>query len=808
MINNMHNQKLSAETLTKFSTIPEILYGIPNTIPSYEKRAFNFKGRKSSVIATKIISYLTTTDDKICDPFAGAFTFPISSSIINRKTLGIELDNYSFSFASIMLKTIDYALLEKMFNQVKEKAFDSIMSLYKTSCCEQTNYIQTLYFDPETSEYYNPKPHREIKNKKNIKLYHKCPNCGAKSKQFDLEDEKLLKLVNTYNVTKFPKHELIENSRINITKSKNASTYDRNFSTRNKYALLLLQKALNTLENCAEKDILQLSLIASLTLSKITQYGSSSDVLYHVLREKAQDMNVWYLFKSKYLNILKYMKKYSKTNSNIPITKYLTLINSNYKDILLKPEYKKTFDLIYTDPPYTDQIPYLERHQLYRDWLFYVNKDDRYKLTADMLNNEIVVTNAPSRPNKNIENYLKDIDEMISVFAKIVKNNCNVALTLNLGKKRFFKILSSYISYARKHGFEYVIRIDLEKNDPTQRKQSAWKNTLSKEMLVFFSRLSFDNSYWYIDNQNIEIEIGKLVYKTIINNNGTTKTNIFNQIAKRILHKEVHKLSDYEKHKINNLLKEQFVINDKTSIVSINPDKLYVSIEDNKTLFNKLYDIVPIIIKNLLKTKNKFTLDDIYFEISSKLCNGDPTTMAQIFTNSEYELQIKNLINNYCEMDDKNSYKKKVFDVSYNENAIDISTLEGNEFEELLKKLLQAEGYEDVIRVGQACDRGVDLRAKRINNSSGLMEGYIFQAKRWVSNVGSTPIQRLHSMMQQTPEEIHHAICITTSDYTKHGIQEARNTGVKIVGGIDLIKRIDNVFPGMYYHGLLNFDNN
>ncbi len=88
------------------------------------------------------------------------------------------------------------------------------------------------------------------------------------------------------------------------------------------------------------------------------------------------------------------------------------------------------------------------------------------------------------------------------------------------------------------------------------------------------------------------------------------------------------------------------------------------------------------------------------------------------------------------------------------------------------------------------------------------MEGYIFQAKRWVTNVGSTPIQRHHSMMQQTPEEIHHAICITTSDYTKHGIQEARNTGVKIVGGIDLIKRIDNVFPGMYYKGLMNIDIN
>jgi hypothetical protein len=61
-------------------------------------------------------------------------------------------------------------------------------------------------------------------------------------------------------------------------------------------------------------------------------------------------------------------------------------------------------------------------------------------------------------------------------------------------------------------------------------------------------------------------------------------------------------------------------------------------------------------------------------------------------------------------------------------------------------------------------------------------------------------------MMMQYQSEIHHAICITTSDYTRHGVLEAESTGVQIINGEQLMTRLDNVFPGKYYHGLLNFD--
>lgn len=806
MLNNTFNAKITNEQLLKFNDLVESITGIENTIPLSSKCVFNFKGRKSEEIAKVVIDKLTSTFSEVCDPFAGTGTFSIASSSIPRKTLGIELDNYTFSMVKSLVANIDFDKLEKMFKELKDKNFTKIMDLYSTECCGHKNYIKTLYFDPETQEYYSPTPHREIKDGKNIKLYYKCPICNSNAKIFDSIDESKVIYCNQLDTSLFPSHKLIENSRINITSSTGADKYNTNFTNRNKYALLMLQESISQFDPSLERDVLEHALVSSLTLARIAQYGSGSEYIYQVMRFQAQEMNVWYLFESKYNNIVSYKNQYltSKKHTDSNGHDYLTLLNGDYFKILSLPEYTNKFDLIYTDPPYTDQVPYLERNQLYRDWLsiFYNNTD--FKLTPQMLDQEVVVSNAPSRSSiKNIDNYYSDLDKMFKTFYHCTKENGIVALTLNLGKNKYFKTLSEFINKARKNGFEYVFRIDLTKKDPSLRKQAAFKNTLSTEMLVFFIKLPPNKAYWYINDRNIELEIGRLIYNLILENKGITLTSAIKAVNTNIL-KTTSQNTDSSNVKIKTLIKEQFIVEKSTSMIYIDPDKLYLSIEDNTTLFNKLYDMVPILINNLLEEKDSFSLDDLYFDISSKICNGDPSLLNQILDDPMREQHIKTLIENYCDTK-QDSYIRKPVNTEYDENAIDVSVLDGYDFEEVLKLLLIAEGYTDVIRLGGAGDRGVDLRAKKINPLTNKVEGYIFQAKRWISNVGGEPIQRLHSMWMQYPGEINHAICITTSDYTEQGKREAISTKVQTINGHELMEKLNSKFPGKYYHGLLDF---
>ncbi|QGH20199.1 restriction endonuclease [Clostridium butyricum] len=806
MLSNVTNGKITNEQLLKFANLVDVISDIENNIPLSTKSVFNFKGRKSEEIAKLVIEHLTDKNSVVCDPFIGTGTFAIASSSIPRETVGIELDNYTYSVVSTLLENIDFNKLTEMFKSVKDEVFGDIMDLYTTFCCGEKNYIKTLYFDPEPQEYYHPKTHREIKDDENIKLYYKCPVCGKNSKRFDIKDDDKIKYCNNLDTSLFPSHKLIENSRINITASTGADNYDVNFTKRNKFALLKLQQCISKLDPCIERDVLEHALVSSLTLARIAQYGSGSEYIYQVMRFQAQEMNVWYLFESKYNNIVAFKREYlsSKKFSAANGKSFLTLLNGDYYKILSNSRYKEKFDLIYTDPPYTDQVPYLERNQLYRDWLYNFYDSSTFTLTKEMLEDEIVVSNAPTRSSfKDNDNYYNDLDKMFKTFYRCTKQNGVIALTLNLGKNKYFKTLSQFINKARKNGFEYVFRIDLTKKDPSLRKQAAYKNTLSTEMLVFFVKLDSSKAYWYINDSNIELEIGRLIYNLILKNKGITLTTAIKAVNTDIL-KTDPSGTDMVNARIKKLIQEQFIVEKQTSMVYIDPDRLYLSIEDNTTLFYKLYNITPVIINNLLETKGSFTLDDLYFDISSKLCNGDPYVLNQLLEDPLRERYIVNLIQNYCDTE-KDTYVKKSISAEYSEDAIDVSVLDGYQFEEILKQLLKAEGYKDVIRLGGAGDRGVDLRAKKINPLTGQYEGYIFQSKRWIGNVGGEPIQRLHSMWMQYPDEIQHAVCITTSDYTEQGKREADNTKVQTVNGTQLMDRLNKAFPGKYYHSLLNF---
>ena len=339
----------------------------------------------------------------------------------------------------------------------------------------------------------------------------------------------------------------------------------------------------------------------------------------------------------------------------------------------------------------------------------------------------------------------------------------------------------------------------VDKNDPSIRKQSAYNNTLSNEMILIFEKLNVKNRYWYIGNKNYEFQTVKIVYNLIKN----TKLDITTSTATKKVIDILKTNEDYisteeDSKKIFEIIKSNFLIEKNTSVVKIDCNKLYLDIEDNTDLFTKLYEYIPVIIRRLLEDKEKFVLDDLYFEIARVLCDGDPNTINQFLEDTSHQNDIKRLLNNYCTTNGK-IYEKKQYTTKKHENSIDISTLEGSEFELVIKALLEKEGYDDVVNTGGAGDLGVDLLATKVDDNEKNL--YLFQCKRWASDVGSEPIQRLDSEKMRRGADI--AVCITTSGYTQDGLKVSRERGVEVVDGIEIIRRLEQAFPGKYYNGTL-----
>lgn len=788
-------KQIDAAVREKLDQIKPKIQDIPNTVPDEMRRTFNFKGRKSPGVAEKVIETVCNKETVLYDPFMGSGSFVFAAMNQVGTIYATELDNYTFGAVRALFTKADLSRLDALFEQVKKDCYAKIMSLYETRCCGRKNYISKVLFDPAEGKegYFHPSPNREIRDGKNVKLLRKCPVCGKRAKQFDDSDYAKIEELSEINADRFPRARYIVNSRINITASTGADRYDRIFTHRNKIALLLLQDSVRKLDAGPERDILEQALVSALSLARIAMYDSSTDILYHVVRHRAQEMNVWVLFEEKYRNFRTFKQEYSSCQIGA-CSAEVKMYNQDYASFIdAHPDLRA--DVIYTDFPYTDQVPYLERNQLYRIWLetFY---DSRYRLTREMLEKEIVLTDAEGRPEKNsLDNYYKDIDNMFAHFSKVLKEKGLVFFTMKLGRAKYFKTYIEIVNLARKNGFEYAYQTDLVKTDPTIRKQAAFTNTFMNEIIAVFYKLDEKDRYWYIGNDNYEFLLVKKVYFYLLNaKDCVTLSGAVKLVCEDLRIRYQHLASGSEIEKIRLLLLEYFSVD--AGVIQISDNRLYLDIEDSDALYTKIYDLMPVFIRRLLDQKGKFVLEDICFELVNALCDGNPKTIIQILEEESHQSEIERLILNYCVIEDKYYVERKDI-LKPNEDAVDISTLTGTEFEELIVRLLKAEGYENVVRIGGAGDLGVDILACRQENGRVCRE--LFQCKRWVHNVGSEPVQRLYA--ERKRRGFDKAACVTTSGYTKDGKTVAGDLDVGITDGTELMKKLNKYFPGQYYNG-------
>lgn len=794
-------KRLSEKNKERLANFVEAIEGIENKVPATMKNVINFKGRKSPYIAEIGLKTLTDESAVVYDPFMGSGSFVLASVLAGRKVIATEIDNYTYSAVYSLLFAADFKKLQALFKNVEKEAKAPIMELYATYCCGVKNYISKLFFDPETSEYYNPTPNRDIIDGENIVMVSKCPKCRHRRKKFDDLDMKSLEQLELTDTSSFPHCKYIENSRINITSSTGADCYDRIFTKRNQKALLILQESILKLPKSKERDILEQALVSSLSLARISMYGSSTDILYHVVPYGGQESNVWELFENKFNSFIKFKREYLSALSKSPEKNGLYEIHlSSFQDFCKSVD-KECFDIIYTDFPYTDQVPYLERNQLYRVWLNTFYDKGNYNLSPKMLEQEIVQTNAPSRSLKqDINNYYADLDRMFTAFYEVLKPNSLLVLTVKLGKSKYFTTLLEIINLARKNGFEYALRIGIDKNDPTIRKQSAYKNTLSNEMIIAFEKLDKKDHYWYVGQKNYEFETTKIVYRLIQKSTADiSMSTAIKAVKDKLFRDHGYAATEDDLLRIHNIISQNFLVEQNTAIVLIDCNRLYLDIEDNTDLFTKMYDYIPVIIDQLFKKSDHFTLDDLYFELANSLCNGNPGTINQFLDNPSYNNSINILLSNYCNMSDK-VYTRKKYNRELSDDAIDISMLDGTSFEHLITSLLEVSGYYDVVNTGGAGDLGVDILARK-KDENGKVNLYLFQCKRWVANVGSEPMQRLVSERERRKADV--AICVTTSDFTNAGKLISEEQDIIMWNGEYVAGELNLYFPNKYYNGML-----
>jgi DNA modification methylase/HJR/Mrr/RecB family endonuclease len=761
-----------------------------NDTGSIYKKAFIFSGRKSEEITKELIEALTDRNDTIYDPLMGSGTTIYQALFLNRRVIGNDLDNYSYYVLKNIIEDINYDKLEKLFKEIEKNSKKNILELYKTKCCDKKNYIDKLFYDRKPLEYFNPNKNHGFNPPYNIKLLKRCPICQKKEKKFDREDLNLLTSFNKESYNSFPETKFIINSRINITPN-HSEFYGNHFTNRGKIALLLLQKEISKLTDSREKDILQFSLVAGLHLAKMTDYKSKSQDLYHLVDKNTLEHNIWNVFENRYKNIKK-LKLYISdrfTEKKDNISLYCKSFHSIDSNIIPNG----SIDLVITDPPYADQVPYLERNQLFRKWLECFVDSSFFKFTDYMKSKEMIMTNSPERLEKHSwDQYVKDLDLLLKHCSRVLKEEKYCVFFVRPGSRYWMDTINNLKLSARKYGLEPIQRIDVSKKDPTIRKlySATWSN--NTDSIMIFYKVPRQYKYWFEQDEWIEKDLVKIIEKIIREKE-----------IKEITHHEAMNCIKEYLMSINRiqLINNNFLIK-KTMNRYFHFEKGNWSLTNNsiafsdfrsETILNRIYDLVPELIETLLDEKEIFIFNDLMLKLSFYLDNGDKKSLEVLDSNRNI---VKNILKNFT-IETNNGFIRKIVVPRKGEDRIQLHSLDGYEFEDLVSNLLRNSGYKKVIRVGGAKDRGVDILCKTSLNEGN--KRVAVQCKRWKADVGSTAIQRLHSY--GVTENIDILICITTSGFTKEGESVANITKVKMIPKDKLILWLEKIFPGKYYIG-------
>ncbi|AKB85364.1 DNA methyltransferase [Methanococcoides methylutens] len=441
--------------------------------------------RKPMNIVSKIIECLAEPDDLILDPFMGSGT-TIFSAISNKKSIiGTDINPLSVFLVKTLLD------ISKESEEILKSARDfvdefesNVLPWYKLA--NDDTYIERERFQVNGNfENGNFSLNlAEIVTKKKVGNKWKGRKALTSFDRINYVDIPKRYMSHPIN---FESIELLANSRIAIPRGAKLSHFYsyRNMAAIN-FALNLINKSKAPLY---AKDIYLLLLSSSLPLLRFSDKKASSQWPYWRPKKMLTSRNPVIVFEKRLQaldNVAKWwddnnvdfkisnMKNITKSNRHNPTVCVECAAIQELKNII--PSDTKV-DLIITDPPYSDQVPYLEYSAL---WIEILN----LKLPVDAYMHEIVKTNAEKRIVDSAS-YLKRLSEALEICCNLVKIN---GLIVWFYQDHELKNWACINDVAKNNNVEVVEIIPIPKQRRSMKTVTTPGKTLDGDLICIFQK--------------------------------------------------------------------------------------------------------------------------------------------------------------------------------------------------------------------------------------------------------------------------------------------------------------------------------
>lgn len=427
----------------------------------------NYMARKPYNIVAEIIKRFCPDNGCVYDPMFGSGTTIIESSKLGRKAIGTDINLLAYKLCKTSLTKWDLSKVEIAIDSFCREVRSACNPLYMFTEENENRILERCHFDRcgtklvPTMYWYKSQKNGKLTGRK------KAVASSTFIDQYSMYEQS--------NIQNVVDHALLPNSRIAI--GPNATVYSY-FCNRNLIAIDRIIGILHSYQNSYCYDILELLVSSAINLIKLSDKKASSQMPYWLPKKDVTSRNAVMIIEQKAATFkegLTYLSKKCKCfiGDNDVILKNIPAQNISL-DLL--PD--ESVDLILTDPPYTDQVPYLEYNQLWYKVMGWQG------FTDELLEAELVVSDAPSRN--------KDADDFNHIFG-VILNRISPALKTNGYFIMFYhsfdlKSWSEIFKTMQEHGLAYCGQIPSAAPRKSFKAIMTPKGTLDGNYIVVFQK--------------------------------------------------------------------------------------------------------------------------------------------------------------------------------------------------------------------------------------------------------------------------------------------------------------------------------
>ena len=361
----------------------------------------NYMARKPYNVVSAIINSFSLPGELVFDPMFGSGTTLIEASKLERRAVGIDINPIASEICSISLRHWDLSKVNDLIDQFVAEVERACSAIYTFVEGDETRIIERCHFDITDSGLIPTLYWYKINGKKMLS--------GRKRSEVSAEFTSDYESFGERELIRLQDHALIPNSRIAIKEKSTVFSY---FCKRNLVALDKIFEILDRHKTEYGYEVLRLLVSSSINLIKLSDKKASSQMPYWLPKKNVTSRNAYFVIKQK-ATAMKEGLAYLQENCKSFIDDGdISIYTMPAQDLGAEALHNGSVDLVLTDPPYTDQVPYLEYNQL---WLYLFGMEDELDLE-----NELVVSDAPTRKkgNEEFDDILKEIVGRTAVSLK------------------------------------------------------------------------------------------------------------------------------------------------------------------------------------------------------------------------------------------------------------------------------------------------------------------------------------------------------------------------------------------------------